>query len=65
VIGPSKRDYLLGISQWEGSKGPALRVVSKTFSDAAISMKSRLFETLQHVVVGGLRAELRGEPLSV
>jgi hypothetical protein len=33
--------------------------------DAAISVKSRLFETLQHVVVGGLRAELRSEPLGV
>ena len=29
------------------------------------SMKSSLFETLQHVVVRCLRAELRGEPLSV
>ena len=35
------------------------------FSDAAISMKSGLFETLQHMVVRCLRAELRGEPLSV
>jgi hypothetical protein len=35
------------------------------FSDAAISMKSRVFETLQHMVVGCLRAELRGELLGV
>ena len=35
------------------------------FSDAAISIKSGLFETLQHMVVRCLRAELRGEPLSV
>ena len=30
-----------------------------------MSMKSGLFETLQHMVVRYLRAELRGEPLSV
>ena len=35
------------------------------FSDAEILTKSRLFETLQHVVMGGLRAELRSEPFSV
>ena len=29
------------------------------------SVKSSLFETLQHVIVRCLRAELRGEPLSV
>jgi hypothetical protein len=29
------------------------------------SMKSSLFETLQHVVMRRLRAKLRGEPLSV
>ena len=32
---------------------------------AATSMKSGLFETLQHMVVRCLRAVLRGEPLSV
>ena len=37
----------------------------KSGFDAAISMKSGLFETLQHMVVRCLRAELRGEPLSV
>ena len=35
------------------------------FSDAATSMKSRLFETLQHMVARCLGAELRSEPLSV
>jgi hypothetical protein len=35
------------------------------FSNAAISMKSSLFETFQHMVVRCLRAELRGKPLSV
>ena len=35
------------------------------FSDAAISMKSSLFETLQHMVVRCLSTELRSEPLSV
>jgi hypothetical protein len=42
-----------------------LELYRMIFSDAAISMKSRLLETLQHMVVGGPRAELRGEPLSV
>jgi hypothetical protein len=37
----------------------------RLLSDAAISMKSGLFETLQHMVVRCLRAELRGKPLSV
>jgi hypothetical protein len=38
---------------------------SNDFSAAPISVKSGLFETLQHVVVRCLRIELRGEPLSV
>ena len=38
---------------------------SNGFSAAPISVKSGLFETLQHVVVRRLRVELRGEPLSV
>jgi hypothetical protein len=33
--------------------------------DAAILMKSGLFEAHQHMVVGCLGAELRSEPLSV
>ena len=35
------------------------------FSDAATSMKSGLFEPLQHMVVRRPGAELRSEPLSV
>jgi hypothetical protein len=37
----------------------------KSGFDAAISMKSGLVKTFQHMVVRCLRAELRGEPLSV
>jgi len=54
------------IGQPEGSKDPALKNWDRMiFSDAAISTKAGLPETLQHMVVRCLRAELRGEPLSV
>jgi hypothetical protein len=39
--------------------------ISLAATDAAMSMKSSLFKTLQHVVVRRLRAELRSETLSV
>jgi hypothetical protein len=72
MVVPTKGDCLFapilclvwrGIGQWEGSKDTALRI--GIFSDAAISMKSGPFETLQHMVMRRLRAELRGEPLGV
>jgi hypothetical protein len=42
--------------------GESLLVIAPT---SAVSMKSGLFETLQHMVVRCVRAELRGKPLSV
>jgi hypothetical protein len=42
-----------------------MRADGRELIENSRSMKSSLFETLQHVVVRRLRAELRGEPLSV
>ena len=66
-----RADFVSGLArdrpiQWEGMQRSCSQNWDRViFSDAAISMKSGLFETLQHVVVRCLRAELRGKPLSV
>jgi hypothetical protein len=49
------REAKITLSEWYGM----------IFSGAAISPKSRLFETLQHMVVRCLSAELGSESLSI
>ena len=57
-------DFVLG-DEIESGRAMVPISASSKHKLACISMKSGLFETLQHMVVGGLRAELRGEPLGV
>jgi hypothetical protein len=57
-----------GVASHDARTDPKIlpsKLGSNDFSAAPISVKSGLFETLQHVVVRRLRIELRGEPLSV
>jgi hypothetical protein len=64
--GGSHDDHALGMLD-RPSMSLDLSQPFRRFVDVARdrSVKSSLFETLQHVIVRCLRAELRGEPLSV